>query len=35
MLTSLGFTSEEGNVLRGYCEASSAPVAAPPHATVF
>ncbi|KAK8710017.1 hypothetical protein V6N13_145361 [Hibiscus sabdariffa] len=32
MLTSLGFTSEEGNVLRGYCDASSAPA---PAATVF
>ncbi|KAE8670819.1 Egg cell-secreted protein 1.4 [Hibiscus syriacus] len=34
MLTSLGFTPEEGNVLRGYCDASSAPAADPPHATV-
>ncbi|KAK9225002.1 hypothetical protein WN943_010044 [Citrus x changshan-huyou] len=25
MLTSLGFTTEEGNILRGYCDASSAP----------
>ncbi|KAL9419751.1 hypothetical protein AB3S75_037503 [Citrus x aurantiifolia] len=25
MLTSLGFTAEEGNTLRGYCDASSAP----------
>ncbi|KAK9225055.1 hypothetical protein WN943_010096 [Citrus x changshan-huyou] len=25
MLTSLGFTAEEGNILRGYCDASSAP----------
>ncbi|KAK8479212.1 hypothetical protein V6N13_133216 [Hibiscus sabdariffa] len=25
MLTSLGFTSEEGNILRGYCDASPAP----------
>ncbi|KAF8404354.1 hypothetical protein HHK36_009237 [Tetracentron sinense] len=25
MLTSLGFTSEEGYVLQGYCDASSAP----------
>ncbi|KAL9444001.1 hypothetical protein AB3S75_017220 [Citrus x aurantiifolia] len=25
MLTSLGFTVEEGNMLRGYCDASSAP----------
>ncbi|KAK9282792.1 hypothetical protein L1049_011013 [Liquidambar formosana] len=30
MLTSLGFTLEEGNVLRGYCDASSGPVASPP-----
>lgn len=30
MLTSLGFTSEEGNILRGYCDASSTPAAAPP-----
>lgn len=29
MLTSLGFTSEEGNILRGYCDASPAPAAAP------
>ncbi|KDP35306.1 hypothetical protein JCGZ_09465 [Jatropha curcas] len=31
MLTSLGFTAEEGNVLRGYCDASSftAPAPAP------
>ncbi|KAK8586709.1 hypothetical protein V6N12_021238 [Hibiscus sabdariffa] len=36
MLTSLGFTSEEGNVLRGYCDASSAPAPAPAlPATVF
>ncbi|XVF58700.1 hypothetical protein PTKIN_Ptkin07bG0087300 [Pterospermum kingtungense] len=28
MLTSLGFTSEEGNILRGYCDASPAPAAA-------
>ncbi|KAK8499782.1 hypothetical protein V6N13_038851 [Hibiscus sabdariffa] len=27
MLTSLGFTSEEGNILRGYCDASPAPAA--------
>ncbi|GAY40636.1 hypothetical protein CUMW_053480 [Citrus unshiu] len=25
MLTSLGFTAEEGNILRGYCDVSSAP----------
>ena len=25
MLTSLKFTAEEGNILRGYCDASSAP----------
>ncbi|KAH9699386.1 Egg cell-secreted protein 1.4 [Citrus sinensis] len=25
MLTSLGFTAEEGNILRGYCDAFSAP----------
>ncbi|KAH9680254.1 Egg cell-secreted protein 1.4 [Citrus sinensis] len=25
MLTSLGFTAEEGNILRSYCNASSAP----------
>ncbi|GAY66022.1 hypothetical protein CUMW_245450 [Citrus unshiu] len=25
MLTSLGFTVEEGNILRDYCDASSAP----------
>ncbi|KAK9221399.1 hypothetical protein WN944_009825 [Citrus x changshan-huyou] len=25
MLTSLGFTAKEGNILRGYCDASSAP----------
>ncbi|KAE8680703.1 Egg cell-secreted protein 1.2 [Hibiscus syriacus] len=25
MLTSLGFTSEQGNILRGYCDASPAP----------
>ncbi|KAH9734333.1 Egg cell-secreted protein 1.4 [Citrus sinensis] len=25
MLTSLGFTVEEGNILRGYCDASSPP----------
>ncbi|KAL9448248.1 hypothetical protein AB3S75_015676 [Citrus x aurantiifolia] len=25
MFTSLGFTTEEGNILRGYCDASSAP----------
>ncbi|KAK9197364.1 hypothetical protein WN943_005500 [Citrus x changshan-huyou] len=25
MLTSLGFTAEEGNILRGYCDASFAP----------
>ncbi|XVF15000.1 hypothetical protein REPUB_Repub09cG0111200 [Reevesia pubescens] len=30
MLTSLGFTSEEGNILRGYCYASSGPTAAAP-----
>ncbi|GMI99380.1 hypothetical protein HRI_003607300 [Hibiscus trionum] len=34
MLTSLGFTSEEGNILRGYCDASAAAAAAPP-ATAF
>ncbi|KAK6923819.1 14-3-3 domain [Dillenia turbinata] len=32
MLTSLGFTAEEGNILQGYCDAapSGAPVAMPP-----
>ncbi|KAL9435853.1 hypothetical protein AB3S75_022008 [Citrus x aurantiifolia] len=25
MLTSLGFTAEKGNILRGYCDASSTP----------
>ncbi|KAH9790683.1 Egg cell-secreted protein 1.4 [Citrus sinensis] len=25
MVTSLGFTAKEGNILRGYCDASSAP----------
>ncbi|EEF32307.1 egg cell-secreted protein 1.4 [Ricinus communis] len=36
MLTSIGFTAEEGNILRGYCDNASssstsvAPVAAPP-----
>lgn len=33
MLTSLGFTAEEGNILRGYCDAaaaSSPPPASPP-----
>ncbi|KAL9459888.1 hypothetical protein AB3S75_003152 [Citrus x aurantiifolia] len=25
ILTSLGFIAEEGNILRGYCDASSAP----------
>ncbi|GAY45260.1 hypothetical protein CUMW_088160 [Citrus unshiu] len=25
MLTSIGFTAEEGNILRGYCDVSSAP----------
>lgn len=29
MLTSLGFTAEEGNTLRGYCDASSGPAEAP------
>ncbi|GMJ08657.1 EGG CELL 1.4 [Hibiscus trionum] len=29
MLTSIGFTSEEGNILRGYCDASPAPAPAP------
>ncbi|KAB1210336.1 Egg cell-secreted protein 1.4 [Morella rubra] len=29
MLTSLGFTAEEGNILRGYCDAASIPAAAP------
>ena len=29
MLTSLGFTAEEGNILRGYCDASPAPVSSP------
>ncbi|XP_042975258.1 egg cell-secreted protein 1.4-like [Carya illinoinensis] len=29
MLTSIGFTAEEGNILRGYCDAASAPAAAP------
>ncbi|KAL5820599.1 hypothetical protein ACOSQ3_022481 [Xanthoceras sorbifolium] len=33
MLTSLGFTAEEGNILRGYCDASPAPVAVAPVAT--
>ena len=30
MLTSLGFTSEEGNILRGYCDASPGPLAGSP-----
>ncbi|KAL4633599.1 hypothetical protein ACB092_04G133800 [Castanea dentata] len=31
MLTSLGFTAEEGNILRGYCDAeASVPSTAPP-----
>ncbi|KAI9164682.1 hypothetical protein LWI28_000248 [Acer negundo] len=30
MLTSLGFTAEEGNILKRYCDASPAPVSAPP-----
>ncbi|KAJ9177756.1 hypothetical protein P3X46_012935 [Hevea brasiliensis] len=31
MLTTLGFTAEEGNILRGYCDAASySPTAAPP-----
>lgn len=29
MLTSLGFTAEEGNILRGYCDAAPVPAAAP------
>ncbi|GAV60767.1 Prolamin_like domain-containing protein, partial [Cephalotus follicularis] len=29
ILTSLGFTAEEGNILRGYCDASFGPAAAP------
>ncbi|KAK8556658.1 hypothetical protein V6N13_064676 [Hibiscus sabdariffa] len=29
MLTSLGFTSEEGKILRGYCDVSSAPIPVP------
>ncbi|KAI4383512.1 hypothetical protein MLD38_009343 [Melastoma candidum] len=29
MLASLGFTSEEGNILRGYCDAASSPVGSP------
>ncbi|XVF61815.1 hypothetical protein PTKIN_Ptkin08bG0161000 [Pterospermum kingtungense] len=29
MLTSLGFSSEEGNILRGYCDASPGPAAGP------
>ncbi|KAL5751965.1 hypothetical protein ACOSP7_022136 [Xanthoceras sorbifolium] len=33
MLTSLGFTTEEGNILRGYCDASPPPVLAPPPVT--
>ncbi|KAJ4715466.1 egg cell-secreted protein 1.1 [Melia azedarach] len=28
MLTSLGFTAEEGNILRGYCDVSSGPASA-------
>lgn len=31
MMTSLGFTNEEFDILRGYCDASTAP--APPHHT--
>ncbi|KAF5745172.1 egg cell-secreted protein 1.4 [Tripterygium wilfordii] len=34
MLTSLGFTAEEGNILRGYCDASSSAPALAPTATV-
>ncbi|KAK0605941.1 hypothetical protein LWI29_032437 [Acer saccharum] len=30
MLTSLGFTAEEGNILRGYCDASPSPMAVAP-----
>ena len=31
MLTSIGFTAEEGNILRGYCDATaSVPVTSPP-----
>ncbi|XWS33220.1 hypothetical protein CRYUN_Cryun22dG0062300 [Craigia yunnanensis] len=30
MLTSLAFKSEEGNILRGYCDASPGPAAVPP-----
>lgn len=34
MLTSLGFTAEEGDILRGYCDAeTAAPPAAPPSAS--
>ncbi|GLT44053.1 hypothetical protein SLA2020_179710 [Shorea laevis] len=34
MLTSLGFTAEEGTILTGYCDgATSSPTAAPPAAT--
>ncbi|KAK8663779.1 hypothetical protein V6N13_083584 [Hibiscus sabdariffa] len=29
MLTSLGFTSEEGRILRGYCDVSNAPAPTP------
>lgn len=32
MLTSLGFTAEEGNILRGYCDAYTPSPAAPPPA---
>ncbi|XP_074337657.1 egg cell-secreted protein 1.1-like [Apium graveolens] len=31
MLGSLGFTSEEGDILRGYCDASNSTVTPPPH----
>ncbi|KAH9669385.1 Egg cell-secreted protein 1.4 [Citrus sinensis] len=33
MLTSLGFTAEERNLLRGYCDASSAPSPGGPEVT--
>ncbi|WOG82176.1 hypothetical protein DCAR_0101338 [Daucus carota subsp. sativus] len=33
MLGSLGFTSEEGDILRGYCDASNSTVSPPPHNT--
>ncbi|KAJ4715417.1 egg cell-secreted protein 1.1-like [Melia azedarach] len=33
MLISLGLTIEEGNILRGYCDASPGPVAASPVST--